>query len=80
MTKQITFKNWNDEEITVKVGDHVGFKSDVEQSAEVTGFRRVNTVSGRQTWEIIVKAPADGFQGAYISGCRTTTVELDQIF
>jgi len=61
-----TVKNWDtDEEVVVRVGDWVGFKSDVEQSGEIIRIEgnRLYLISG-----------AMGFQGGYIGG-QTETVE-----
>ena len=49
---------------TLKVGDHIGFKSDVEQCAEITKINR-----SRDGLSFTVKAPPDGFSGSYIGRC-----------
>ncbi len=54
---------------TVRVGDWIGFKSDIEQEAEVIGIR------GDQ---ITVKAPPEGFQGDYIRRYREYTLSADR--
>ena len=48
----------------IEVGDHVCFKCDIEQSAEVIKIGQTR-YSGRQ---LTFKAPADGFAGQYING------------
>lgn len=59
---QITFTDSDGEEVTVKVGDFVGFKCDIEQSAEVVKIEPHDTHGAKFT----VKAPPDGFAGHYI--------------
>ena len=56
---------------TVKVGDHVSFKSDVEQSAEVIEVRADS---------FIVKAPLDGFSGNYIGRDDIAEIYKDEIW
>jgi uncharacterized protein YkvS len=49
---------------TIKVGDVVGFKSDIEQTGviiKITG----NTL-------LLKASSVEGFSGAYIGGCETT--------
>jgi len=61
-----TVKNWDtDQEVVVRVGDWVGFKSDVEQSGEII------RIEGNRLY---LKSGAMGFQGGYIGG-QTETVE-----
>lgn len=63
-----------------KVGQHVGFKSDVEQYAEVIEVRRVRGWDGRINVSYIVKAPADGFSGHYIGRSDTAEIYHDDCF
>lgn len=56
---------------TVKVGDWIGFKCDVEQHAEVIEIRRDS---------FVVKAPIDGFAGHYIGRSRTHEIYFNEIF
>ena len=62
----------------IEIGTHIGFKSDVEQSAEVIEIKR------RASWEggniYVVKAPVDGFQGEYLKRSRTAEIYEDEIF
>ena len=51
-----------------KVGDYIGFKSDVEQYAKVIKIVYLWTVSGNKTKAYVVEAPEGGFQGDYIYG------------
>jgi hypothetical protein len=48
----------------VKVGEWVEFKSDIEQSAKVIA------INGDY---LVLEAPADGFEGAYLRNARQTT-------
>ena len=60
------------EGVEVKIGDSVGFKSDVEQSGTIDKIRR----NGWGQVELVLTTDSDcGFHGDYIGG-RTTTVEL----
>jgi hypothetical protein len=47
---------------TVRVGDYVSFKSDIEQSARVIEIRSGDRYRGAQ---LVFEAPAGGFQGEY---------------
>ncbi len=67
-TVGVTFKDMDGMTTTIKVGDHVGFKSDVEQSAEVVSIESYGIGNAK----IIVKAPPDGFSGHYIGRCDRT--------
>ena len=51
----------------VQVGDWVSFKSDIEQSGQITAI-----LSGNR---LVLQAGANGFQGDYIGGLQTT-IEL----
>ena len=53
----------------VKVGDWVGFKSDIEQSGQVVAINR-SYMGYRLTLE-----NKNGFQGGYIGGKTVTTEE-----
>lgn len=55
--------------VAVKVGDCVGFKSDIEQWGEIVAIRR--SVMGHVE---LVLENTNGFQGDYIGG-QTRTVE-----
>lgn len=52
---------------TVKVGDHVGFKCDIEQSGKIIEIKR--NMFGRA---VLVLENKNGFHGDYIGG-RTIT-------
>jgi hypothetical protein len=74
--KQCTFLNVFGENVTVRVGDHIAFKSDVEQSAKVIAIKE-----GHSTGYIFtVKAPADGFSGHYIGRQDTAEVYSDDVW
>jgi hypothetical protein len=61
-----TVRNWDtDEDVVVRVGDWVGFKSDVEQSGEII------RIEGDRLY---LRSGAMGFQGGYIGG-QDETVE-----
>ena len=66
MLNEVTFKNRWDEELTVKIGTHVGFKCDVEQTAEVVEIKWQSNGYCGQRLTFVVKAPPDGFSGNYI--------------
>ena len=55
----------------VKVGDWVGFKSDIEQSGKVT---RIKRASGYCTGVVLTLENDSGFDGDYIGGQTSTTV------
>jgi len=64
---------------TVRVGDTVSFKSDVEQQAEVIEITEKPGPMPPMTsgvW-LTLKAPPDGFEGDYIRNRRTTTIRAD---
>ncbi len=63
----------------IKVGDTIGFKSDVEQYATVVKvIKRRHDYNGKMETFFEVKAPLDGFDGDYIGRDRFHTVhELD---
>jgi hypothetical protein len=55
---------------TVEIGDYVGFKSDIEQSGRIYGFKKGPYGGGK-----ILQLEADsdnGFNGEYIGGDQTT--------
>jgi hypothetical protein len=54
---------------TVKVGDCVGFKSDIEQWGEIIAIRK----NPNGYWELVLEN-TNGFSGDYIGG-STKTVE-----
>ena len=57
--------------MTIKIGDWISFKCDVEQSAKVVEIKRYAT-GGRS---YVVEAPADGFCGNYIGRADFHQVE-----
>ena len=71
--KTATFKNSDDEKVTVKVGDYVCFKSDTEQTGKVTAIRS----SGYGKYMLTVEDP-DGFPGDYLRYATTTVVSSDR--
>lgn len=69
--KKCTGKNAEGETVTVKVGDYVGFKADIEQIGKVTAIKR-----GLSTdYQLTVENP-DGFPGDYLRYATTTVVPL----
>jgi hypothetical protein len=70
MLKTATATNEFDETITVKIGDVVGFKSDVEQGGQIIAIER------RSATYVLVLENKYGFEGEYIGGDTTTRVDL----
>ncbi len=68
MTINATVRDFNDKPVTVKVGDWVGFKADIEQSGQIT-----NITQDRWQGAMLTLANPDGFIGGYIGGQRITT-------
>ncbi len=68
-------------EITVKVGDWVGFKSDYEQSGQVTKIEKRRGMFGGtgNGYEFTLTNP-DGFGGEYLRYATETTIHDDEIF
>ncbi len=67
--------------MVIKVGDFVGFKSDIEQSAEVIEIKvRIIEWNGKRENVYVVKAGPDGFQGGYINGCKTHELWESDLF
>jgi hypothetical protein len=56
---------------SVKVGDSVGFKSDIEQGGEITKIKRSQWGNGYT----LTLRNEDGFSGEYIGGDTVTTVD-----
>ena len=69
-TARATVKDFDNKPVTVKVGDYVGFKSDVEQYGKIKKIER-SAFGGAQ----FVLENENGFSGDYIGG-ETITVEL----
>ncbi len=69
-----TFTNAFDEEITVSIGDVVYFKSDIEQSGEVTKI--IPRVTGGY---YLTLGNSDGFEGRYIGGQKETVQHSEYI-
>ena len=57
------------EGVEVKVGDWVGFKSDIEQCGKIIA------INGNQ---LTLKSGSNGFEGGYIGGCDTTIQSADR--
>ena len=68
-----TVKDIDGNAVTVRVGDIVGFKSDVEQSGVIFAIRR-NDFSRKI--ELVLTNPS-GFEGEYIRGLTRTVVWAD---
>lgn len=64
-TQETTYKD-----VTVKVGDYVGFKSDVEQSGKITKIEP----RGSSDWVLTLRQEYEGFEGGYIGGLNETTM------
>lgn len=64
---------------TIKVGTWIGFKSDVEQSAEVVEIKTVEGFTGKRT-VYLVKAPASGFEGEYLRKMAFAEIDAEDIF
>lgn len=56
---------------TVKIGDFVGFKSDIEQGGKITAIKNASWGGKELTLE---SSSESGFNGDYIGGEATTTV------
>lgn len=67
-----TFKNIDGKQVTVKIGDVVGFKCDIEQHGRITKIERANYGHFNLTLE-----NRNGFDGGYIGGQTTTVVRSD---
>ncbi len=65
-TGETTYK-----EVTVKVGDWVGFKSDFEQSGKIIKIQKANNFTNDV--EFILEDP-NGFGGEYLRYATTTAV------
>ena len=62
---------------TLKVGDCISFKCDIEQSAEIVKINRSrHSWNGTTVTSYTVKAPPDGFSGHYIG--RDDFYEVDE--
>ncbi len=70
-----TFTSRHEGTVTVKVGDVVGFKADIEQYGKVVEIRR-RDFGG---YELTLEA-SDRFIGEYIGGMKRTTVFDDEIW
>lgn len=66
-------RQWTVEGTTVRVGDWVGFKQDIEQSGKITAIRR----NGWNGVEFVLENE-DGFYGEYIGGQTKTTEDADR--
>ena len=75
--EQVTFLNIFGEDITVRIGDRIAFKCDVEQSAEVIAIKKHWNDLG---YVFTVKAPPDGFSGHYIGRQDTAEVFSDDVW
>ena len=67
--KQATFRNMDSKIVTVKIGDYVSFKSDVEQAGKIIEIRSMG--GGDYVFTLV---NPNGFEGGYIGGCETTDV------
>jgi hypothetical protein len=67
-----TVKDFNDNPVEVKVGDYVGFKSDIEQCGKITKITRTH-----HSYELTLSNP-NGFDGEYIGGQTITTETADR--
>ena len=61
-----------EEECEIKVGDWVGFKSDIEQYGKIKSIQR-----GRNT---LILTNEDGFDGEYIGGDTETLVWFQDVW
>ena len=69
-TKSSEMSSIDVEGSSVGIGDFIGFKEDIEQEAEIIEI-------GPGDW-ITVKAPPEGFEGAYIAGRETHKILADE--
>ena len=63
-----------------KVGEHVGFKCDVEQYAKVVKVTQARNWCGDPKVVYTVEAPPDGFCGQYIGRSDFHEVDHDDTF
>lgn len=68
MTSKRILKSATVDGTEIRVGDHISFKSDIEQSAKIIEI----FVQFDDHTQFLVEAPVDGFSGDYIGGARTT--------
>ena len=73
---EVTIKNDQGETVTIKVGDFVGFKSDVEQGGQVSAIRAKSYGSGYT----LTLTSEHGFHGEYIGGELTTEEDADRVW
>jgi len=66
---------------TIKVGDYVEFKSDVEQVGRVVEIVAPNSGRGGYNLDVmLVVEDPDGFDGEYIGGDTRTTLRAEDCF
>jgi len=70
MAKSITIRNKYGERITIKKGDYVGFKRDVEQCG------CVKKIQGTE----LTLTSSDGFNGNYIGGQTEIQIDAKQVW
>tara|TARA_R110000824_G_scaffold389418_2_gene585480 strand:+ start:448 stop:684 length:237 start_codon:yes stop_codon:yes gene_type:complete len=62
---------------SLKIGDLVGFKCDVEQYGKIVG---INKPSGMFSPPMVVLSNPNGFDGEYINGNTETTESIDDVW
>lgn len=67
MTLKRILKSTTVDGTEIRVGDHISFKSDIEQSAKIIA---IFAQDGHT--QFLVEAPVDGFSGDYIGGAGAT--------
>jgi hypothetical protein len=68
-----TVRGRNDEPVTVKVGDVVGFKSDYEQYGKITAIENAKWGRGK----LLTLENPNGFGGDYLRYATKTTESAD---
>jgi hypothetical protein len=72
-----TVKNFKGLPIPVKIGDCVGFKSDIEQYGRIAKIERNRSMCGEGYDLTLYAGDGQKFRGEYIGGMRTTVVHTD---
>lgn len=75
-TNEVTITNDQGETVTIKVGDFVGFKSDIEQGGQVSAIRRKSYGTGYT----LTLTNENGFEGGYIGGETVTEEDADRVW
>lgn len=72
-----TVKDFNGNDVEVKVGDWVGFKCDIEQSGQIIEIKTRNNWYGDRSI-VFVLENKEGFRGEYIRGAKQTEEDAER--